>query len=111
MAKLAEKEGAELIIVGKQAIDDDSNATAQMTASLLDWPQATFASKVYFIVVCGRTCTFVCMYICVYILIYIYMYVYIRIQYIYIYIYAYLYIYYIYVYIYIRFFSKKKPGY
>ncbi len=32
-------------LVGKQAIDDDSNATGQMLAGLLDWPQATFASK------------------------------------------------------------------
>ena len=46
LAKLAEKEKADLVIVGKQAIDDDSNATAQMTAAKLDWPQATFASKV-----------------------------------------------------------------
>lgn len=34
------------MIVGKQAIDDDSNSTAQMTAALLNWPQATNASKV-----------------------------------------------------------------
>ena len=46
LAKLAEQEKADLIIVGKQAIDDDSNATAQMTAAKLDWPQATFASKI-----------------------------------------------------------------
>merc|ERR1711974_263787 len=46
LAALAKKEGAELVMVGKQAIDDDSNATAQMTAAHLDWPQATFASKV-----------------------------------------------------------------
>lgn len=46
MAKLVEQEKADLVILGKQAIDDDSNATAQMTAALLDWPQATFASKV-----------------------------------------------------------------
>jgi len=46
LAKLAEKEEAELVVVGKQAIDDDTNATAQMTAALLDWPQATFASKI-----------------------------------------------------------------
>ena len=46
LAKLAQDEKAELIIVGKQAIDDDSNQTAQMTDALLDWPQATFASKV-----------------------------------------------------------------
>ncbi|NTA83773.1 electron transfer flavoprotein subunit beta/FixA family protein [Agrobacterium tumefaciens] len=35
-----------VVIVGKQAIDDDSNQTGQMLAALLDWPQATFASKV-----------------------------------------------------------------
>jgi electron transfer flavoprotein beta subunit len=35
-----------LVILGKQAIDDDSNQTGQMLAALLDWPQATFASKV-----------------------------------------------------------------
>jgi len=46
LAKLAEKEKADLIIVGKQAIDDDSNQTAQMTAAVLDWPQATFASAI-----------------------------------------------------------------
>jgi electron transfer flavoprotein beta subunit len=40
----AEKPG--LIILGKQAIDDDSNQTGQMLAALLGWPQATFASKV-----------------------------------------------------------------
>ena len=40
------QEKADMIIVGKQAIDDDSNATAQMTAALLNWPQATFASEV-----------------------------------------------------------------
>lgn len=41
-----EKEQAEIVILGKQAIDDDSNQTGQMLASLLDIPQATFASKV-----------------------------------------------------------------
>ncbi|XP_019870420.1 electron transfer flavoprotein subunit beta [Aethina tumida] len=46
LAKLAEKEKADIVIVGKQAIDDDSNQTAQMTAAFLDWPQATFASKI-----------------------------------------------------------------
>jgi len=46
LAKLAETEKADLIIVGKQAIDDDSNQTAQMTAAILDWPQGTFASKI-----------------------------------------------------------------
>jgi electron transfer flavoprotein beta subunit len=43
---LSEKEQAQIIILGKQAIDDDSNQTGQMLASLLDIPQATFASKV-----------------------------------------------------------------
>ena len=42
---LADKEQPQLIILGKQAIDDDSNQTGQMLAALLDWPQATFASK------------------------------------------------------------------
>lgn len=46
LAKLAQDEKADLVILGKQAIDDDCNQTAQMTAGLLDWPQATFASKV-----------------------------------------------------------------
>ena len=43
---VAEKEQAQLIIAGKQAIDDDANQTGQMLAALLGWPQATFASKV-----------------------------------------------------------------
>ena len=43
---LAEKEGVQLVILGKQAIDDDSNQTGQMLAALLGWGQATFASKV-----------------------------------------------------------------
>jgi len=46
MKALADKEQPQLIILGKQAIDDDSNQTGQMLASLLGWPQATFASKV-----------------------------------------------------------------
>jgi len=46
MKALSEKESAQIIILGKQAIDDDSNQTGQMLASLLDIPQATFASKV-----------------------------------------------------------------
>jgi electron transfer flavoprotein beta subunit len=41
-----EKEQPRLAILGKQAIDDDANQTGQMLAALLDWPQATFASKV-----------------------------------------------------------------
>src|ERR1700746_2114056 len=42
---VVEKEQPEIVIVGKQAIDDDSNQTGQMLAALLGWPQATFASK------------------------------------------------------------------
>ena len=42
---LADKEQPQLIILGKQAIDDDCNQTGQMLAALLGWPQATFASK------------------------------------------------------------------
>ena len=43
---IADKEQPQMIILGKQAIDDDCNQTGQMLAALLDWPQATFASKV-----------------------------------------------------------------
>ena len=43
---VADKEQPGLVIVGKQAIDDDCNQTGQMLAALADWPQATFASKV-----------------------------------------------------------------
>ncbi|HWH38203.1 MAG TPA: electron transfer flavoprotein subunit beta/FixA family protein [Usitatibacter sp.] len=43
---VVQKESAGLVILGKQAIDDDSNQTGQMLAALLDWPQAVFASKV-----------------------------------------------------------------
>jgi electron transfer flavoprotein beta subunit len=43
---VAEQEKPELILMGKQAIDGDNNAVGQMLAALLDWPQATFASKV-----------------------------------------------------------------
>jgi len=46
LAKIAEEEKAQLVILGKQAIDDDCNATAQMTAARLDWPQACFAENV-----------------------------------------------------------------
>lgn len=46
LQKLVEKEQPKLVILGKQAIDDDANATGQMLAGLLQWPQATFASKV-----------------------------------------------------------------
>ena len=43
---VVDKEQPRLVILGKQAIDDDSNQTGQMLAALLGWPQATFASKV-----------------------------------------------------------------
>lgn len=43
---LVDKEKPDLVILGKQAIDDDMNATGQMLAGLLGWPQGTFASKV-----------------------------------------------------------------
>ena len=46
LAKIAADEQPQLIILGKQAIDDDNNATGQMLAALLGWPQGTFASKV-----------------------------------------------------------------
>jgi electron transfer flavoprotein beta subunit len=42
---VAEKEGAELVLMGKQAIDGDNNQTGQMLAALLGWPQGTFISK------------------------------------------------------------------
>src|SRR5213595_3008197 len=45
LAKIAGEEQPQLIIMGKQAIDDDMNATGQMLAALLGWPQGTFASK------------------------------------------------------------------
>ncbi len=43
---IVDKEQPKLVILGKQAIDDDANQTGQMLAALLGWPQATFASKV-----------------------------------------------------------------
>jgi electron transfer flavoprotein beta subunit len=43
---IVDKEQPQLVIMGKQAIDDDANQTGQMLAALLGWPQATFASKV-----------------------------------------------------------------
>ena len=46
LAAVAKEEAADLIVMGKQAIDGDNNAVGQMLAALLDWPQATFASKV-----------------------------------------------------------------
>jgi len=46
LAKIAAEEEPGLIILGKQAIDDDANQTGQMLAGLLGWPQGTFASKI-----------------------------------------------------------------
>jgi electron transfer flavoprotein beta subunit len=46
LAKIAEEEKPGMIILGKQAIDDDSNQVGQMLGALLGWPQGTFASKV-----------------------------------------------------------------
>ena len=46
LAALVKKEGAQILLTGKQAIDDDNNQTGQMTAALLDCAQATFAGKV-----------------------------------------------------------------
>jgi len=48
LAKLVEKENPDLILMGKQAIDDDANQAGQMLAALLGYSQATFASKVEF---------------------------------------------------------------
>ena len=46
LQKIVDKEKPDLVFMGKQAIDDDCNQTGQMLAALLNWPQATFASKV-----------------------------------------------------------------
>lgn len=46
LKKLVEKEAPQLVIMGKQAIDDDSNQTGQMLAALMGWAQGTFASKI-----------------------------------------------------------------
>ena len=48
LAALVERESPDLVILGKQAIDDDSNQTGQMLAGLLGWPQGTFASGIAF---------------------------------------------------------------
>jgi electron transfer flavoprotein beta subunit len=45
---IVEKESPDLVILGKQAIDDDNNQTGQMLAALLGWPQGTFASRIEF---------------------------------------------------------------
>ena len=46
LQKIVEKENPDLVFMGKQAIDDDCNQTGQMLAAILNWPQATFASKI-----------------------------------------------------------------
>lgn len=46
LAKIVEQEKPDMVILGKQAIDDDSNQTGQILGALLGWPQGTFASKV-----------------------------------------------------------------
>ena len=46
LKKIVEKENPDLVFMGKQAIDDDCNQTGQMLSALLNWPQATFASKI-----------------------------------------------------------------
>jgi len=46
LQKVVDKEKPDLVFMGKQAIDDDCNQTGQMLAALLNWPQATFASKI-----------------------------------------------------------------
>jgi electron transfer flavoprotein beta subunit len=49
LAAVVKREGSDLVLMGKQAVDDDSNQTGQMLAGLLDWPQATFASRLEFV--------------------------------------------------------------
>ena len=56
IAKVVEDEKPELVIIGKQAIDDDSNQVGQMIAEFLGWPQATFASKIE---IAGEKCSVV----------------------------------------------------
>ena len=46
LQKIVDKEKPDLVLLGKQAIDDDCNQTGQMLSALLNWPQATFASKI-----------------------------------------------------------------
>jgi electron transfer flavoprotein beta subunit len=46
LQKIVDKEKPDLVLMGKQAIDDDCNQTGQMLSALLNWPQATFASKI-----------------------------------------------------------------
>ena len=49
LTAMARRENPDLVLMGKQAIDDDSNQVGQMIAGLLDWPQATFASRLEFV--------------------------------------------------------------
>src|SRR5438477_8532357 len=49
LAAIVRREKPDLVLMGKQAVDDDSNQAGQMLAGLLDWPQATFASKIEFV--------------------------------------------------------------
>jgi electron transfer flavoprotein beta subunit len=56
LARVATDEKPDLLVLGKQAIDDDSNQVGQMVAEMLGWPQATFASKIEF---ADRKCTVV----------------------------------------------------
>jgi electron transfer flavoprotein beta subunit len=56
LAKVAEEQKPDLVILGKQAIDDDSNQVGQMLAEMLGWAQATFASKIEF---ADKKCTVV----------------------------------------------------
>jgi len=56
IAKIASDEQPGIVMIGKQAIDDDSNQVGQMIAEMLGWPQATFASKIEIV---GEKCTVV----------------------------------------------------
>jgi len=49
LASIVRRENPDMVLMGKQAVDDDCNQAGQMLAGLLDWPQATFASKIEFI--------------------------------------------------------------
>jgi electron transfer flavoprotein beta subunit len=49
LCEVVKREAPELVLMGKQAVDDDANQTGQFLAALLDWPQATFASQIDFV--------------------------------------------------------------
>ena len=57
LKSLVERDGASLVLLGKQAIDDDNNQTGQMLAALLGWPQATYAAE---LLVEGDVATVIC---------------------------------------------------